>query len=154
MAANGNGHTPADPEKVLDLDAFAPVPTKAIRIGGKDYPVTSFFDLTSDDALKLLRFEEEASGKAVPEQFERMRDQVRLIVRGLPEATVKRMSWRQLVATTREAWLLSRGPQEAESSMAETAAAAAEKTPAEPTPSGSEPSLPGVHDSTGGATGS
>ena len=153
MAGTSNGHTPIDPESILDLDAFAPVPTKSIRIGGKEYPVTSFFDLSSEAALKLLRIEEETTGKPIPEQFERMREQVRLIVAGLPEAVLKKMSWRQLVATTREAWLLSRGPQEAEAPPAEAAtpaAAAAESA----TTSASAPSSPAAPVSTGGATGS
>jgi hypothetical protein len=100
---NGN-----KPEEVLDLDAFSPVPTRKLKLAGKYYDVISFFDIEAEGALKLLRSEEEASGKPINDQLSRLREQLKILVPTLPEEPLAKLSWRKLVAVTREAWLLAR----------------------------------------------
>lgn len=142
-----NGSKP--PEDVLDLDAFAPVPTRRIIVEKKSYSVTSFFDVSAEDALKLLRIESDAAGKSIDEQLERLRQQVKILVPDLPQPLLAKLSWRKLVAITREAWLLAR-PQEALNSSQVTGPGADPSNPSDGRTE-SEPSSPATPVTTQGS---
>ncbi len=89
-------------EYLLDLDAFAPLPGKQVRVKGKEYAVRNFGDLPADDVFLILRAEQELRGKSVIQQLEFGLRCVRILAPEMEEATLRALTARQVLRIMQE----------------------------------------------------
>ena len=84
---------------ILDLDVFAPAPTKRVRVEGKEYGVIDPLDLSYADYTALLSLEARMSGLPESEQLALIRDQIRRCIPDLPAQVLEQLPLRKV------AWL-------------------------------------------------
>ena len=90
-------------ELLIDLDAFAPVAGKSLRFRGQAYPVRAFQDVGIDDALVILRAEQDMRGKSPLEQLELGLQYMAILIPTMDRATVGSLSSSQMLVVMREA---------------------------------------------------
>ncbi|MFB3816144.1 MAG: hypothetical protein ACE147_00655 [Candidatus Methylomirabilales bacterium] len=88
---------PPQDEYLIDLDAFAPAPGRTIKFRGRLYPVRNFNDVPLDDALLLLRAEQELQGKTPREQLELGLRYMQILVPDMDRATLGTLSASQIL---------------------------------------------------------
>lgn len=93
MAAPDNGRA----EFLIDLDAFAPSAGKRFQFLGKQYTVRHFNDIRIDDALRILRAEQEMRGKTSIEQLEMGLQYLAILVPDMDRATVGTLTANQML---------------------------------------------------------
>jgi hypothetical protein len=93
MPDAGNGNR----EFLIDLDAFAPSAGKRFRFQGHDYTVRHFNDIRIDDALRILRAEQEMRGKTSLEQLELGLQYLAILVPEMDRATVGTLTATQML---------------------------------------------------------
>ena len=90
-------------EFLIDLDAFAPPAGKSLRFRGKAYQVRAFQDVGIDDALVILRAEQDMRGKSPLEQLELGLRYMTILIPEMDRATLGSLSSNQMLAVMREA---------------------------------------------------
>jgi hypothetical protein len=90
-------------ELLLDLDAFAPAAGKSLRFQGQKYGVLNFNDVGVDDALRILRADEELRGKSAVEQLVLMLQYMTILLPTMDRETIGRLSQNQALLIWREA---------------------------------------------------
>lgn len=84
-------------EHLIDLDAFAPAPGARVKFREKTYLVKHFQDLPLEDAMRLLRAEQELRGKTVAEQIELGVRLIGALVPGMDRATLQALTPHQIL---------------------------------------------------------
>lgn len=100
-------------ELLIDLDAFAPAAGKSIKFQGQKYGVLNFNDVGVDDALRILRADEELRGKSAVEQLNLMLQYMTILLPTMDRATIGRLSQNQALLIWREALGVAEVPQTA-----------------------------------------
>jgi hypothetical protein len=90
-------------EFLIDLDALAPAPRKRLKFRGTEYAVRDFGDIAADDALLLLRADEDMQGKGVPERLELMLRYMSILVPDMDRAVIGSVSANQVLRIIKEA---------------------------------------------------
>lgn len=93
MAAADNGRA----EFLIDLDAFAPSAGKRFQFLGKQYMARYFNDLKIDDAMRILRVQDEIRGKSPIEQLEISIQHLAIMVPSMDRAIVGTLTIKQML---------------------------------------------------------
>jgi hypothetical protein len=97
-------------ELQTDLAAYFPSEGKPILFAGKKYLVPNFGDLKIDDALRLLKAEEELLGKGLLDQLELTAEYVAILIPQMDRETIGSMTQNQAVVIYRMALGLAEFP--------------------------------------------
>jgi hypothetical protein len=127
-------------ELQIDLDAFAPAPGKSLRFKGQTYMVRNFSDIGIDDALRILRAEDDLRGKSAVEQLHLLLQYMTILIPDMDRATLGAMSQNKALAVWQEALGVAEVPPMAGAAPSDSGTASplsADSTGGQTTPSAS-----------------